>query len=215
MSFKSAGFASVTRMLTGIPGRALKTARVCSRLECTEAASPNCHRLRMRRHAPIKRSEPPLDNTSLLRVLSAGANQDSMSRSFQILRAGIELPRLSLEPRPDPRRSGCALGVRDRPGFRPTLSRKRRALPSSHTEIVHAAVAPERLVLAFGWRAGASTRIPNALHRVASLQPRCDLVFALHKRVERLAIWSHMTRPFACRRALMCAMVPVRRQTEA
>ncbi|MBW2162142.1 MAG: hypothetical protein JRH14_19630 [Deltaproteobacteria bacterium] len=35
MSFKSADFTSVTGMVTGIPGRALKTARVCSRFECT------------------------------------------------------------------------------------------------------------------------------------------------------------------------------------
>jgi len=33
--FKSANFESVTGMVTGILGRAFKTARVCSRFECT------------------------------------------------------------------------------------------------------------------------------------------------------------------------------------
>ena len=35
-----------------------------------------------------------------------------------------------------------------------------------------------------------STRIPNALYRVASPQPRGDLLFALHETGVRLAIWS-------------------------
>ena len=52
---------------------------------------------------------------------------------------------------------------------------------------MHSAVPPERLIRALEWGLGVSTRLPNALDRVASPQPRCDLLFALHKTGIRLA----------------------------
>ena len=59
---------------------------------------------------------------------------------------------------------------------------------------MHSAVPPERLIRAFEWGRGASTSVPNALDRVAGPQPRCDLLFALHKTGVRLALWS-LSRP--------------------
>jgi len=55
---------------------------------------------------------------------------------------------------------------------------------------MHSAVPPERLIRALEWGRGASTSVPNALDRVASPQPRGDLLFALHETGVRLAIWS-------------------------
>ena len=52
---------------------------------------------------------------------------------------------------------------------------------------MHSAVPPERRIRALEWGRGALTRLPNALDRVASPQPRCDLLFALHKTGIRLA----------------------------
>ena len=59
-----------------------------------------------------------------------------------------------------------------------------------YAETVLATVPPERRVGAWKRRLLPSIRLPNALHRVASPQPRCDLLFALHKICVRLALWS-------------------------
>ncbi len=111
--------------------------------------------------------------------------------SLLLLRPWNELSRLALEPWPDlgsgPR---CGRFRRRASGCRGRLRRRCRARPARHAEAMHSAVTPERLVGALKWRCHASTRIPNAFHRVASPQPRCDLLLALHKTGVRLALWS-------------------------
>ena len=133
----------------------------------------------------------PRDNTLPPRLLSAGGNLGSAFSPALVLCPRNELSRLARQPRPDlgsgPR---CGRFRRRASGCGGQLRRRCRARPARHAEAVHSAVTPERLVGALKWRCHASTRIPNALHRVASPQPRCDLLFALHKMGIRLAIWS-------------------------
>jgi hypothetical protein len=113
--------------------------------------------------------------------------------SLLLLRPWNELSRLALEPWPDLGTSPRCGRFRGRPsgcGGRLRLRRGCRARPARHAETVHSAVAPEGLVGGLKWRCPASTHVPNALHRVASPQPCCDLLFVLHKIWVRLAIWS-------------------------
>jgi hypothetical protein len=133
----------------------------------------------------------PRDNTLPPRLLSAGGNLGSASPSALVFRLRNELSRLPLQPWPD-------LGSGPRCGrFRRRASRcggrlrqRCRARPARHAQAVRSAVTPERRVGALKRRRLASIRLPNALHRVASPQPRCDLFFALHKICVRLALWS-------------------------
>jgi len=133
----------------------------------------------------------PRDNTLPPHLLSAGGNLGPACPSALILPSGNELSRLPLEPRPN---SGSGLGSRRRlPSIsvsRGRLCRSRRARPSGDAKSMHSAVPPERLIRALEWGRGASTSVPNALDRVASPQPRRDLLLALHKTGVRLAIWS-------------------------
>ena len=133
----------------------------------------------------------PRDNTLPPHFLSAGGNLGSAFPSALVFRPRNELSRLARQPRPDlgsgPR---CGRFRRRASGCGGRLRRRCRARPARHAEAVHSAVPPERLIGAFERRRGASTRIPNALHRVASPQPRCDLLLALNKTGVRLALWS-------------------------
>ena len=132
----------------------------------------------------------PRDNTSPLRLLSAGANLGFAFPSPSVLHPGDERTRLVGHPWPDlrrgPRRRRLLSGI---VGCQGGAGCGRWRRPSRHAQAVLSAVSPERLVGGFERRRRTPAGDPDAFDGVARPQPGCDLVSSLNKTGVRLVIW--------------------------